>query len=142
MLPAGDLVFGQKMMQRLKFLELAQYWQRGQIPNALLPDYKNSGAPGKTRTETNTKKNGRKRQFGDGEGCQITLDIEKLFRITISKHLLINNPLKTTEAYQKFQSLYEQYYPNEDSRPRSFLKGSARTAAEEAERRQKNCCQN
>ena len=95
---------------------LRKYWQRGQIPNALLPDYKNSGAPGKTRTETNTKKNGRKRQFGDGEGCQITLDIEKLFRITISKHLLINNPLKTTEAYQKFQSLYEQYYPNEDSR--------------------------
>lgn len=95
---------------------LRKYWQRGQIPNALLPDYKNSGAPGKTRTETNTKKNGRKRQFGDGEGCQITLDIERLFRITISKHLLINNPLKTTEAYQKFQSLYEQYYPNEDSR--------------------------
>lgn len=95
---------------------LRKYWQRGQIPNALLPDYKNSGAPGKTRTETNTKKNGRKRQFGDGEGCQITLDIERLFRITISKHLLINNPLKTTEAYQKFQSLYAQYYPKEDSK--------------------------
>ena len=95
---------------------LRKYWQRGQIPNALLPDYKNSGAPGKTRTEINTKKNGRKRQFGDGEGCQITLEIERLFRLTISKYLLVNSPLKTTEAYQKFQSLYEQYYPKEDSK--------------------------
>lgn len=95
---------------------LRKYWQRGQIPNALLPDYKNSGAPGKTRTEINTKKNGRKRQFGDGEGCLITLEIERLFRVTISKHLLVNSPLKTTEAYQKFQSLYEQYYPKQDSK--------------------------
>ncbi|MFV5626502.1 transposase [Acinetobacter baumannii] len=95
---------------------LRKYWQRGQIPNALLPDYKNSGAPGKTRTEINTKKNGRKRQFGDGEGCQITLEIERLFRLTISKYLLVNSPLKTTEAFQKFQSLYEQYYPKEDSK--------------------------
>jgi len=30
-LPAGDLILGQKMMQRLKFLEQAQYWQREQI---------------------------------------------------------------------------------------------------------------
>ncbi|XYS42454.1 transposase [Acinetobacter baumannii] len=95
---------------------LRKYWQRGQFPNALLPDYKNSGAPGKTRTEINTKKNGRKRQFGDGEGCQITIEIERLFRITISKYLLVTNPLKITEAYKKFQSLYKQYYPNEDSK--------------------------
>ena len=26
---------------------LRRYWQRGQIPNALLPDYRNAGAPGK-----------------------------------------------------------------------------------------------
>ncbi len=26
---------------------LRRYWQRGQTPNALIPDYKNSGAPGK-----------------------------------------------------------------------------------------------
>ncbi|MDE2420549.1 MAG: DDE-type integrase/transposase/recombinase [Gammaproteobacteria bacterium] len=95
---------------------LRRYWQRGQIPNALLPDYKNSGAPGKTRTETNTQKNGRKRKFGDGEGCQITIDIERLFRIIISKHLLKDNPLKTTEAHNKFKVLYAQYYPNEETK--------------------------
>lgn len=30
-LPAGDVLFGQKMMQRLKYLEKAQYWNRQQI---------------------------------------------------------------------------------------------------------------
>lgn len=92
---------------------LRRYWQRGQSPNALLPDYKNSGAPGKTRTNINTKKNGRKRQFGNGEGCQITVDIERLFRIIISKHLLKNKPIKITEALNKFNELYAQYYPHE-----------------------------
>ena len=94
---------------------LRKYWQRGQIPNALLPDYRNSGAPGKTRTDINTRKNGRKRRFGEGEGCQITTDIERLFRIIISKHLLKDEPLKITEAYNKVKELYAQYYPNEDA---------------------------
>ncbi|MBP7212684.1 MAG: phenylacetate--CoA ligase family protein [Anaerolineaceae bacterium] len=34
--PAGDLLFGQRMMQRLRFLEKAQYWDEGQIK-----DYQN-----------------------------------------------------------------------------------------------------
>lgn len=55
---------------------LRKYWQEDKFPTRYLPDYKNSGAPGKTRTEINTKKNGRKRQFGDGEGCQITLEMK------------------------------------------------------------------
>ena len=30
-LPTGDLLFGQRMVQRLRFLEKAQYWDEGQI---------------------------------------------------------------------------------------------------------------
>lgn len=30
-LPTGDLLFGQRMMQRLRFLEKAQYWDEGRI---------------------------------------------------------------------------------------------------------------
>ncbi|WP_270825738.1 hypothetical protein [Aeromonas sp. QDB68] len=34
---------------------IRRYWQRGQTPNALLPDYKNSGAQGKKRVSKGGK---------------------------------------------------------------------------------------
>ena len=64
---------------------LRRYWQRGQKPNSLLPDYKNSGAPGKMRAASGQAKIGRSRKFGDGEGMKVTPDIERLFRLTIEK---------------------------------------------------------
>ncbi|MGK6603131.1 hypothetical protein ACKUWK_009785 [Proteus mirabilis] len=42
---------------------LRRYWQRGQTPNALIPDYKNSGAPGERRSATGTAKIGRAREY-------------------------------------------------------------------------------
>ena len=67
---------------------LRRYWQRGQNPNSLLPDYRKSGAPGKSRAASGQRKIGRVRQYGDGEGMKVTPDIERLFRIAIEKHLL------------------------------------------------------
>ena len=90
---------------------LRRYWQRGQKPNSLLPDYKNSGAPGKTRAASGQAKIGRTRQFGDGEGMKVTPDIERLFRLTIEKYILSQDGLKTTVAYRRFSDLFEQYYP-------------------------------
>lgn len=91
---------------------LRRYWQRGQNPNSLLPDYKKSGAPGKSRAASGQKKIGRVRQYGDGEGMKVTPDIERLFRIAIEKHLLNKNAEKTTVAYRRFADLFEQYFPN------------------------------
>ncbi len=91
---------------------LRRFWQRGQRPNALLPDYKNSGAKGKTRAGVGTKKAGRTRKYGDGEGIKITADIEKLLHRTIEKYLLIQKNLQITTAHRRFLDLFAQYYPN------------------------------
>lgn len=58
-----------------------QYWQYGQIPNALLPKYRNSGAKGKKRTSTT--KLGRPRIHTPGTGVVVDEAIEKLFRLVI-----------------------------------------------------------
>ena len=43
---------------------LRRYWERGQHPDALLPDYANSGAPGKTRGANAGVKRGRPSKSG------------------------------------------------------------------------------
>lgn len=43
---------------------LRRYWERGQHPDALLPDYANSGAPGKTRRANAGVKRGRPSKSG------------------------------------------------------------------------------
>lgn len=101
---------------------LRRYWQRGQKPNALLPDYKNSGAPGKSRTALGQVKTGRIRQFGVGNGIKVTPEIERLFRIIIEKHVLIQDALKTTVAYRRFIDLFEQYCPKIKSENRPTLR--------------------
>lgn len=59
---------------------LRRYWQRGMTPNALLPDYQNSGAPGKSRKPSD-KKRGRPRRFGANPGINITPEIRQVFRV-------------------------------------------------------------
>ncbi|WP_442512685.1 hypothetical protein [Paenalcaligenes hominis] len=90
---------------------LRRYWQRGQTPNALIPDYKNSGAPGERRSATGTAKIGRAREYGKGEGTKVTPEIERLFRLTIEKHLLNQKGTKTTVAYRRLVDLFAQYFP-------------------------------
>ena len=101
---------------------LRRYWQRGQKPNSLLPDYKNSGAPGKTRAASGQAKIGRSRKFGDGEGMKVTPDIERLFRLTIEKYILSADGLKTTVAYRRFSDLFEQYYPQVEKANRPTIR--------------------
>lgn len=101
---------------------LRRYWQRGQKPNSLLPDYKNSGAPGKTRAASGQVKIGRSRKFGDGEGMKVTPDIERLFRLTIEKYILSADGLKTTVAYRRFSDLFEQYYPQVEKANRPTIR--------------------
>jgi transposase InsO family protein len=88
-----------------------QFWQRGQIPNALLPDYRNSGAKGKRRIAKDLKL-GRPRVHTEGIGALIDEFTEKLFRIVIDKYLLKENQVSLPFVHRQLKLLYDQYFPN------------------------------
>lgn len=88
-----------------------QYWKRGQIPNALLPDYPNSGGKGKRR-QAKDKKLGRPRVHMEGVGALIDEATEKLFRIVIDKYLLKENEFSLPFAHRRLKRLYDQLFPN------------------------------
>lgn len=87
-----------------------QYWQRGQIPNALLPDYRNSGGKGKRR-QAKDKKLGRPRIHTEGVGAMIDGATEKLFRIVVDKYLLNEGEFSLPFAHRRLKLLYDQYLP-------------------------------
>ncbi|NOU51290.1 transposase [Pseudoalteromonas sp. JBTF-M23] len=87
-----------------------RYWQRGQIPNALLPDYKNSGAKGQKRRATTTKL-GRPRKYMPGTGALIDDFAEKLFRIAIERHILTDKGKTFRYAHNRLKDIYSQYFP-------------------------------
>lgn len=87
-----------------------RYWQRGQIPNALLPDYKNSGARGRRRL-AGDKKLGRPRKHQSGVGAKIDEFTERLFRIAIDRYLLKDKGHSFPYAHRRFESLYLNHFP-------------------------------
>ncbi|WP_089138326.1 Mu transposase C-terminal domain-containing protein [Vibrio rumoiensis] len=89
---------------------IRQYWQRGQSANALLPDYKNSGAKGKKRIPGD-KKLGRPRKYMPGVGVNVDEFIEKLFRIAIQKYLLTDKGYSFPYAHRRFKDMYQNYFP-------------------------------
>lgn len=74
-----------KITLKTLYRYLRRYWQRGQTPNALLPDYANSGGRGKERKNTG-KKRGRPRLYGDLQGVNVTSDIRQVFRVAIDRY--------------------------------------------------------
>ncbi|CCH48753.1 hypothetical protein [Pseudodesulfovibrio piezophilus] len=58
----NEVVSSGKVSKPQLYKLLRRYWQRGQTPNALLPDYKHSGGKEKKRV-ANGKKLGRPREF-------------------------------------------------------------------------------
>ena len=89
---------------------LRRYWQRGQIKNALLPDYKNSGAGGKRRNFT-TSKAGRQRIYGIGRGEPVTESVRKQFRIICDKYLMNDKGFSIRYSYIKFTKAYKLKHP-------------------------------
>lgn len=75
---------------------LRQYWQRGKVKNALLPDYRNSGGRGKERT-LSSKKTGHPRKYESllGKGINVDNDIKQIFHVCVKKfyHTTKKNPL-------------------------------------------------
>ncbi|MGX9522676.1 transposase [Vibrio mediterranei] len=90
---------------------LRRYWQRGQMKNALLPDYKNSGAGGKRRNFT-TSKAGRPRIYGIGRGEPVTESVRKQFRIICDKYLMNDKGFSIRYSYIKFTKAYKLKHPD------------------------------
>jgi hypothetical protein len=62
---------------------LRRYWQRGQVKNALLPDFPNCGAKGKERNYTEGIKRGRPRKYGTEIGINVTKMTRKIFAVAV-----------------------------------------------------------
>ncbi|AVR98583.1 hypothetical protein [Pseudoduganella armeniaca] len=76
---------------------LRRYWQRGQTPNALLPDYGNSGARGKIRASTAGIQRGRPRKDGAPPGVNVDVAMRRIFRVAAT----------TGAARQSRRALYD-----------------------------------
>lgn len=87
-----------------------RYWQRGQTPNALIPDYKNSGAKGVKRVAQEAKL-GRPRKYAPGIGKNMDINIERLFRSVIDKYLLNEKKHSFPYVHRKFQDQYSTLFP-------------------------------
>lgn len=93
-----------------------RYWQRGQTPNSLLPDYANSGGKGKSKPRANSKV-GRDQLYGDYELTQMTPQLKSLMRraimltifsdkYTLDKKGKPKNIFGLNEAYTELLALY------------------------------------
>lgn len=91
---------------------LRQYWQRGCTPNALLPDYDNSGARGEKRA-TSDKKLGRPRSISPGAGAIIDSSIERMFRIVLDRYYLTEKSHSLPYAHRRFEDMFETANPDE-----------------------------
>lgn len=82
---------------------LRRYWQRGQTPNALLPDYCNSGGKGKVRQASAGVKRGRPRKNGAdaGPGLNADEEIRRTFRVAIARYAAGHAKFSRLGAYQQ-----------------------------------------
>lgn len=94
------------------YAHLRQYWQRGCTPNALLPDYNNSGARGAKRA-TSDKKLGRPRSIAPGTGAIIDSSIERMFRIVLDRYYLTEKSHSLPYAHRRFEDMFETANPDE-----------------------------
>ena len=92
------------------YKNLRQYWQRGAIPNALLPDYSKSG--GKDQKKTSKKKLGRPRKTAPGTGITVDSSIEGMFRIVLDRHYVNDKGRTLPYAHRKFMDMFEAANPD------------------------------
>lgn len=88
---------------------LRRYWERGQNANALLPDYKNSGAPGKTRSASPDVKRGRPRKSAGHPGMNADQDVRGTFRAAVARYTATHSAFSRRGAYrQMIQEFFDQ----------------------------------
>jgi len=79
---------------------LRRYWERGQTPDALLPDYGNSGAPGRTRAVTAGIKRGRPRK-GEATGTNADERMRAIFRAAAARYAASHDDFSRRAAYRQ-----------------------------------------
>jgi len=81
------------------YRHLRRYWQRGMTPNALLPDYSNSGGAGKSKGASG-KKRGRPPIHGI-EGMNVTPEVRDCFRSSVQRYYANKNKLLPSDCYRR-----------------------------------------
>lgn len=105
---------------------LRKYWQRGKTIDALLPDYRNSGAKGKERIPGSTKR-GRPRKEQE-VGINIDEETKQNFRHTIEKYYLTTKKIRLTDVYKMLiRKFYVDDYYYEDGAPKLVIKNEIPT---------------
>jgi hypothetical protein len=87
---------------------LRRYWERGQVIDALLPDYGNSGAPGKTRGASDGVKRGRPRKSGAHPGLNIDAATRATFRAAVARFRASHADFSRRAAYRQ---MLAEFYP-------------------------------
>jgi hypothetical protein len=122
----------ERITEKTVYIYLRRYWQRGKTINALLPDYCNSGGPGKVK-KAGEKKRGRPRKYaalpGIGEGRNIDEADRRIFRVSINSFYETSkkNSLKT--AYKLMLKTYyieDSYYAEDGTRKTKLIPPSER----------------
>lgn len=92
------------------YKNLRQYWQRGKMPNALLPDYRKSGGKGQKRISK--KKLGRPRKISPGTGITVDSSIENMFRLVLDRYYVNDKGHSLPYAHRRFIDMFEAANPN------------------------------
>ena len=90
---------------------LRRYWERGQTPDALLPDYGNSGAPGRTRAVTAGVKRGRPRK-GAATGTNADERMRAIFRAAAARYAAANAEFSRRAAYRQ---MLQDFFQDQDA---------------------------
>lgn len=85
---------------------LRRYWERGQTIDALLPDYGNSGARGKTRAARAGVKRGRPRKSGDHPGLNTDAALRATFRAAVARYTALHPTFSRRAAYRQMLADY------------------------------------
>jgi hypothetical protein len=86
---------------------LRRFWERGQTIHALLPDYGNSGARGKTRAASVGVKRGRPRKSGDHPGLNTDAAMRATFRAAVARYAATHPEFSRRGAYRQ---MLQDYY--------------------------------
>ncbi|WP_036168600.1 hypothetical protein [Massilia sp. 9096] len=87
---------------------LRRYWERGQVIDALLPDYGNSGARGKTRGASAGVKRGRPRKPGQPAGLNIDAATRAVFSTAVARYRASHGDFSRRAAYRQ---MLAEFYP-------------------------------
>lgn len=93
------LVNAGKATKQTIYRLLRRYWQRGMVPNALLPDFARCGAPKQTRRVSEEKR--RKRAVDGIYNVVITPEVREIFRAAVTRRFAQKRALDLRSCYNE-----------------------------------------